>query len=427
MQAALRQPVLQKENVIMGRKKVLIVGGGASGMMAAIAAARSGADVTVLEQLNRVGKKLLATGNGRCNLTNVDINMNRYHSSHPEFPEKVLSRFGYKETIDFFEEIGIAHKVEELGKVFPCSDQASSVLDVMRWEMESLGVQEKVDCEVIAINPSKKGFTVVLKNNDQLSADAVILATGGKASPNLGSTGSGYILARKLGHNVTTIFPSLVQLNLNAPFLRALKGIKFIGSAAIYDGEACIRKEDGEILFTDYGISGPPIFQLSRSAGELLIRNRKPILVVDMFPELTETELKEVLGKRFGSRPLKSVEFSLVGLLNKKLIPTVLKEAGITDLSRPCGSISHEERAVLAAILKGWHFQVTGTQSWTQAQVTAGGVDVREINPDTMESRLVHGLYLCGELLDVDGDCGGFNLQWAWSSGYLAGTSAATL
>lgn len=396
-------------------------------MMAAIAAARSGAEVTVLEQLNRVGKKLLATGNGRCNLTNVEISTDRYHSSHPEFPEKVLSQFGYDEAIAFFEELGIAHKIEELGKVFPYSDQASSVLDVMRWEMENLRVEERVDSEAIAITPSKRGFTVVLKNNEQLSADTVILATGGKASPNLGSTGSGYILARKLGHSITTTFPSLVQLNLNAPFLRALKGIKFIGSAAIYDGEACIRSEEGEILFTDYGISGPPIFQLSRCAGELLIKNRKPTLIVDMFPELTVSQLREALGIRFGCRPSKSVEFSLVGLLNKKLIPTVLREAGITDLSRTCGSISHEERESIASLLKMWRFQVTGTQSWMQAQVTAGGVDVREVNPETMESRLVRGLYLCGELLDVDGDCGGFNLQWAWSSGYLAGISAATL
>lgn len=396
-------------------------------MMAAIAAARSGGEVTVLEQLNRVGKKLLATGNGRCNLTNVDISIDRYHSSHPEFLEKVLSQFGYNETIAFFEELGIAHKVEDLGKVFPYSDQASSVLDVMRWEMESLGVEERVDSEVISITPSKRGFMLVLKNNEQLSADSVILATGGKASPNLGSTGSGYILARKLGHSITTTFPSLVQLNLNAPFLRALKGIKFIGSAAIYDGETCLRREEGEILFTDYGISGPPIFQLSRSAGELLIKNRKPTLIVDMFPELTESKLREALGIRFGCRPSKSAEFSLVGLLNKKLIPTVLREAGITDLSRTCGSISHEERSSIARLIKNWRFQVAGTQSWMQAQVTAGGVDVSDVDPDTMESRLVRGLYLCGELLDVDGDCGGFNLQWAWSSGYLAGISAATL
>lgn len=412
---------------MMGGKKVLIVGGGASGMMAAIAAARSGVEVTVLEQLNRVGKKLLATGNGRCNLTNVDISIDRYHSSYPEFPKEALSQFGYDETIAFFEELGIAHKVEELGKVFPYSDQASSVLDVMRWEMESLGVKERVDCEVISINPLKKGFALVLKNNEQLSADAVILATGGKASPNLGSTGSGYILARKLGHSVTTTFPSLVQLNLNAPFLRALKGIKFIGSAAIYDGEDCLRRDEGEILFTDYGISGPPIFQLSRFAGELLIKNRRPALIVDMFPELTEAQIKEALGIRFGCRPSKSVEFSLVGMLNKRLIPTVLREAGITDLSRKCGSISQAERASLAALLKSWSFQVTGTQSWMQAQVTAGGVDVKEVNPKTMESRLIHGLYLCGELLDVDGDCGGFNLQWAWSSGHCAGVNAAAL
>jgi predicted Rossmann fold flavoprotein len=412
---------------MMAQKNICIIGGGASGMMAAIAAARSGAKVILLEQLNRVGKKLLATGNGRCNLTNVDPNIERYHSSHPEFPKDALSQFGYDETIAFFEELGIAHKVEELGKVFPYSDQASSVLDVIRWEMEKLGIEERVDCEVIAINPSKKGFSLVLKNDEQISADAVILATGGKANPNLGSTGSGYILARKLGHSITSTFPSLVQLNLNASFLRALKGIKFIGTAAIYDGEACLCRDDGEILFTDYGISGPPIFQLSRSAGELLIKNRKPTLMVDMFPKLTEGQLTEALGIRFICRPSKSAEFSLVGMLNKRLIPTVLREAGITDLSRTCGSISQAERASLAAILKGWSFQVTGTQSWGQAQVTAGGVDVTEVNPNTMESRLVPGLYLCGELLDVDGDCGGFNLQWAWSSGYCAGVNAAAL
>ncbi len=407
-------------------RDICIIGGGASGMMAAIAAARCGARVMILEQLNRVGKKLLATGNGRCNLTNVDININRYHSTHPEFVEKALSQFGYDETVAFFEELGISHKVEDLGKVFPYSDQASSVLDVLRWEMESLGIEEKVDCEVISIIPSKRAFTIALKNSEQLSADAVILATGGKASPNLGSTGSGYTFARKLGHSITATFPSLVQLNLNAPFLRALKGIKFIGSAAIYDGKELLRSDEGEILFTDYGISGPPIFQLSRSAGELLINSKKPRLEVDMFPDIEEHKLKEDLGIRFGYRPSKSVEFSLVGMLNKRLIPTVLREAGITDLSRPCSSISQSERAKLAAIMKSWSFQVTGTQSWGQAQATAGGVDVKDINPETMESRLVSGLYLCGELLDVDGDCGGFNLQWAWSSGYCAGINAAS-
>lgn len=410
---------------MMVGKKVCVVGGGASGMMAAIAAARCGAQVILLEQLGRVGKKLLATGNGRCNLTNVDISIMRYHGSHPEFAESALSRFDSKAAIEFFGELGIAHKVEDCGKVFPRSDQASSVLDVMRWEMESLGIQERVDCEVKSIIPLKGGFTIVLKNNEELRADRVVLATGGKASPNLGSTGSGFVLARKLGHNITETFPSLVQLNLSAHFLRALKGIKFIGSAAIYDGEDRIRCEEGELLFTDYGISGPPIFQLSRSAAQLLIKNRKPRIAVDMFPELEEAELCEALGIRFGYRPGKTAEFSLVGLLNKKLIPTVLREAGIADLSRPCGSMSYEERASLAALLKGWSFQVTGTQSWSQAQVTAGGVDVREVNPNTMESDLVPGLYFCGEMLDIDGDCGGFNLQWAWSSGYCAGINAA--
>jgi predicted Rossmann fold flavoprotein len=406
-------------------KKVIVIGGGASGIMAAIIAARNGANVIILERMNRVGKKILATGNGRCNLTNMYIDIQRFHGKNPNFAYAALSRFDVKQTIDFFESLGVACKEEEGGKVYPFSDQASSVLDVLRYELSTLGVEERCGSEVERILPNKNGFSVILKDGIKINGERVIIATGGKASPNLGSNGSGYSLAEALGHTIISPMPALVQLKLNASFLKALKGVKFIGEASIESGKKTLRKERGEILFTDYGISGPPILQLSRKANELLSDKSTPWIVIDMFPDLEENELYELLKARFENNPTKPLDFSFVGLLNKRLIPVVLKEAGIKSLQIPCKQVTNDEINNIIKILKYWKIEITGTQSWMSAQVTAGGINVKEVNPQTMESKLVKGLYFCGEVLDIDGDCGGFNLQWAWSSGYVAGIHSA--
>lgn len=406
-------------------KKVIVVGGGAAGMTAGIVARRNGCDVVILEQMNRVGKKILATGNGRCNLTNENIEISRYHGKNPKFAINALKQFDVEQTVQFFEYMGISCKVEDGGKIYPWSDQASSVLDVLRYEIERLGIEERVESGVKSIYPVKKGFKVLLRNGEELKGDRVILAAGGKAAPNLGSNGSGYGLVIPLGHKLVEPFPALVQLRLKASFLKALKGVKFIGRAAVGIDDKELRWEIGEILFTDYGISGPPIFQLSRKAGEELQAGRNPWIEVDMFPGYSQEELSEMLRTKFGYQPQKSLDFSFVGLLNKRLIPVILREAGIEDIKKQTQCINKNEFENIIKILKSWRFEVTGTNSWSDAQVTAGGIDVSDIDPGTMESRLVPGLYFAGEIMDIDGDCGGFNLQWAWSSGYVAGLNAS--
>lgn len=408
--------------------KIAIIGGGASGMMAAIVAARNGGQVTIYERMDRVGKKILATGNGRCNLTNVNLKWDRLkciHSGDTGLVGQILKEFPVDETIDFFEVLGIAHKIEEEGKVFPMSDQASSVLDVLRYELEKLGVETICDREIKKIIKNRDNFIMIDNNGGEHEADKIIMATGGKSSPKLGSNGSGYKLAEELGHTIIKPFPALVQLRLEAPFLKSIKGVKFNGSASInLDGDR-LRQEEGEILFTDYGISGPPILQLSRGAVKALEDGKNPVIEIDMFPNYTYEQLLDLINVRFSYQYDRPLDFSFIGLINKRLITIILRESKIHNLNRICCEVSNKEIGQITKLLKSWKFKVVGSQSWLHSQVTAGGVDLKDICPNTLESKIVPNLYFTGELLDVDGDCGGFNLQWAWSSGYIAGNCAS--
>ncbi|MFW5649354.1 MAG: NAD(P)/FAD-dependent oxidoreductase [Candidatus Alkaliphilus sp. MAG34] len=410
------------------KNKIAIIGGGASGMIAAIVASRNGAEVTIYERMNRVGRKILATGNGRCNLTNINLKWNDLqcvHGSDAEFAGCILKQFKVKETINFFETLGITPKIEEDGKVFPMSGQASSVLDVLRYELEKLGVEVICDTEIRKINNPEDKFIIVDNNGTEYTADKVIIATGGRSSPNLGSNGSGYKLAGQLGHGIIKPFPALVQLRLRAPFLKAIKGVKFDGVVSLNVDGNVFGEEKGEILFTDYGISGPPILQLSRKAVKALENNQQPIIKIDMFPDYDYKELLDLIGLRFSYQYDRPLDFSFIGLINKRLIRVVLKESDIYDINRTCSQVSNKEIEQITGLLKGWEFEVIGSQSWMHSQVTAGGVDSKDICPNTLESKIVPNIYFAGELLDVDGDCGGFNLQWAWSSGYVAGTCAS--
>lgn len=406
-------------------KEVAVIGGGASGLVAAITAARCGAQVYILERMNRVGKKILATGNGRCNLTNIYIDVNRYHGKNPKFFYGAYSQFDVDKTIEFFKELGIMCRIEEEGKVYPYSLQASSVLDVLRYEVEKLNIKEICDAEVKQIKVVKKGFEILIKDGRVFNAQKVIIATGGKASPNLGSNGSGYDIATDLGHKIIEPYPALVQLRLNAPFLKAIKGVKFDGEASIEVDNKVIKREKGEILYTDYGISGPPILQLSRVAVEYLGKSKRPFIVVDMFPEFELEILEDIIKKRIEKSQEKPLDFSFVGFLNKKIIPIILKQSGIKDIHIRCKDLKYDNIKSIVKMLKEMKLEVIGTQSWSEAQVTAGGIDVSQVNPKTLESKIVPNVYFSGEVLDIDGDCGGFNLQWAWSSGYVAGYNAA--
>jgi hypothetical protein len=343
--------------------------------------------------------------------------------------------FGLDETLRFFGEIGIAAREEEGGKIFPRSGQASSVLDVLRHELARAGVATRCDADVKRLGRRHGSWEVALPG-ETLRCGAVVLASGGRASPQLGSNGSGYALVQSLGHPLVEPFPALTRIRVASPFLKHLKGVKVEGKAALsasvpdrHRGGRPLRDlgdpAAGEILFTETGLSGPPILDLSRRAGERAQRGERTTLRLDLCPEISERELAEVLRQRCAGRGDASAEFALVGFLHKRLIAPVLKVAGIADPTGPAASLAAPEIAAVASALKGWCFEVTGTDSWADAQVTAGGLDVAAVHSQTLESRLAPGLFLAGEVLDVDGDCGGFNLQWAWSSGHVAGAAAA--
>jgi hypothetical protein len=406
-------------------KNVTVIGGGSSGMMAAISAARNGAAVTLLEGRDRIGKKLLATGNGRCNLTHVDCAARRFHGNDPGFSGAVLSLFPAEAAIAFFEQLGISCRVEGEGRVYPHSGQASAVLDVLRWELARLRVDVRTGHAVRQVERRGHSFALKLAAGGELESARLVLAAGGMAGPQYGSDGSGLRLAAALGHRLVDPVAALVPLRLRADFLRGLKGVRFEGRGEIRCNDEALRAEAGEFLFTDNGISGLPVLQLSRAAAIALKQGREPRIVLDLFPEMDSDGLAAALEDRFRGQAHKTPADGLVGLLNKRLIPVLLSAAGIDGRALPGSRPAAADAAALARLLKRWSLEVSGTMPWPEAQVTAGGVDCRDVQAASLESRLVPGLHFCGEILDVDGDCGGFNLQWAWSSGWVAGRHAA--
>jgi predicted Rossmann fold flavoprotein len=413
------------ESSMSPKRRVIVIGGGSSGLMAAITAAGNGAEVVLLERNERVGKKLLATGNGRCNLTNIHCRTEDFHGADRPWIAIVLEHFPLEKTLHFFESLGIACRSEEGGKVFPWSFQASAVLDVLRFEAQRLGIEIRPKTEAQAIIPQKNGFIVEVSDGRQFAGERVIMACGGRAGSQFGSDGRAYRLAMALGHKLIEPFPAIVPLCLRGDFFKRLQGVKVLGRAAIGYGEDILRQEDGEILFTAYGLSGPPVLQLSRAAGQILQSHKQPWLRLDLFPEKQPEELETFLAERLRDQAHKSFELALVGWLHKRLIPVLMQQAGIADRMQLCAQVNSDEQKKLVILLKNWTMEIIGTQPWPMAQVTAGGIAVNDVNPASLESRIVPGLYFCGEILDVDGDCGGFNLQWAWSSGYVAGSSAA--
>lgn len=402
---------------------ILIIGGGASGMMAAIAAKRRcpSLSVAILERQSRVGKKILTTGNGRCNLTNASISIDRYHGENPRFAMGPLSAVDKDTTLDIFMSMGIIPKYEG-DKVFPNSLQASSVVDVMRQELASLGVAEICDTMCTSVKGQKDSFAILCDGGKRFNCRRVIVCAGGCAAPKLGTDGNGYNLLKNLGHKVTRLYPSLVQVKCDPSLVVPMKGVKLDAVVrAIVDGKLC-GEEFGELLFTDYGLSGPCIFQLSRIASVNVGCGNKVEFAVDIMPDMTEDELYCHLCMRNKNVP---VEDFLTGAVNKLIARMLLKKCGVAKFNTTAEVISDTMLKSLAKTMKNWVFPITGTNSWQQAQVTAGGVVTDDFNPATMESYKVKGLYCAGEILDIDGDCGGFNLQWAWSGGYVAGESCA--
>ncbi len=408
----------------MNEFDVLVVGGGASGLAAAISSARKGAKTAILERLPRVGKKILVTGNGRCNLSNASLKKKKYHGTDPAFIGYVFSQFNGAQILEFFEELGILTKEEENGRIFPRCDQAGAVLDVLRYECKRLEVEEFCSQEVKEIQKLENSFMVRMLSGEEFHSKKVIITTSGKASPQFGSDGSGFALAKKLGHTIIEPYPSLVQIKLNDEYVKHYKGIRIDARISLYANESLVDTQEGEVLFADYGISGIPILQMSRYMNHPEIKNTIMKLHIDLFPEIQFHDMKKMLTERFQKMSFKSIEDALIGLVNKKFILPALTLANIKR-EKLCSELNNAELDRLVYQFKDRRFLVSGTLSWRDAQVTAGGIATKDVNDKTLESKLIPGLYFAGEVLDIHGDSGGYNLAWAWASGYVAGMYAA--
>lgn len=409
------------------KMKIGVIGGGAAGMMAAITAAREGAKVTVLESGERVGKKILATGNGKCNLSNLNLDVSDYYGAEPEWIETALSHFDVEETIRFFRGIGLMLK-EKNGYLYPLSEQAASVLDVLRTELRESGVEVLTECKVNAVSKTDENTFLVCAGERNFVFDRVILACGSKAAPKTGSDGSGYKLARKLGHELIPTVPALVQLRCQEGYLKEVAGVRTDARITVCGHAGEIITERGELQLTDYGISGIPVFQLSRKVNYLLRdmgKNGEVKVSVDLLPDMDEESFVQFIMVRKLLQTERTVEEFFTGMLNKKLMLLFIKLAGLKR-ELPVSEVSDEKLEAVFALCKDWQLTVVGSNPYDNAQVCAGGVDTTQVGSN-MESKLVPGIYFAGEILDVDGRCGGYNLQWAWCSGYLAGKNAAKM
>lgn len=400
-------------------KRILVLGGGAAGIAAAIAAketAGDSADVVLVEQFPRVGKKLLATGNGRCNLDNEDIAPDKYFTANPGQLARMLSAMG--DPLQWFRDHGLVTRTDEAGRVYPWSQQASDVLNLLLLHMEKLGVRVKMDSKVKAVTKKGATYTALLDGGTKLFGNAVVLAMGGKAGPQFGTDGFALSLAEELGLKTEESYPCLVPLATKKQEIAGLSGIRVKAKATLCDGSEQISAEDGEIQFTAYGLSGIAIMQLSG----FLPRLYRPEISLDLFPHIDEVELLSLLQNRLGILGETTPEQYLTGLLNSRVGQAVWKAAGLSE-----EKVSPEELVSLAKTLKNWRFTGLRATDYQSAQTTGGGVCLSAVSPETFEVRGMPGLYLVGESLDVAGMCGGFNLHWAFGSGIAAGKAAGAI
>jgi len=399
----------------------IVIGGGASGMMAAITAAKNGLNTGIIEHSDRVGKKILQTGNGKCNITNISLQKDCYLNEDKDFVMDIIDLFNVSDTINFFKSLGIYPKNKN-GYIYPNSEQASSVLDVLRFELEHQKVSINTDIDIINIGKKDDSFKINTTKG-QFSCKKLIIATGSNAAPKSGSDGSGYKLAKALGHTIIKPLPALVQLKSDLPLCKMMSGVRSEGTVQLLVDEKIVASDTGEIQYTDYGISGIPVFQISRFAVRAVDSNLKTEVVIDMLPLIEESDLVDMLKSRIADDGYKTLEQFLNGLLNKKLVAAVLKRANLNLNDIAENKVNLLEKIV--SIIKAFVVPINGFNSFENAQVCSGGVTTSEINSETMESKLVSNLYFAGEVVDVDGICGGYNLQWAWSSGYVSGLEAS--
>lgn len=389
----------------MNQKRVIVIGGGAAGLISSIMSARGGAKVTLLEHNEKPGKKIAATGNGKCNLTNQKMSVDAFRGNNTQIVAEVLEHFSMEDTVDFFQELGIFF-IDKNGYLYPRSGQASSVTDVLCMEAHNLGVKIKTNEHVTAI-AKEAGEWSVKTETWHYESDAVILATGSKASNISGADGSGYELAQTLGHRMIKPLPALTALKGKGKAFSGWSGVRIEGKVVLSINGIAQCSEIGELQLTEYGISGIPIFQISRYAIRALEEKKQVSVMLDFLPEMSKEDFHAYLETRRKHCPYKNERELLIGLFPEKLIKILCSKPDL-------------ERSV-----KMFELEIQSGMPFEQAQVCSGGVDVDEINFETMESNIHSGLYFAGELLDIDGICGGYNLQWAWSSGAVAGIHAA--
>ena len=417
----------------MERKRtVAVIGGGAAGMMAAIEAARAGAIVTLIEKNAQLGKKLATTGNGRCNYTNLDMGDRiggKFRGFHPEFAVEALDVLPPEAVLDWFREIGVEPRFRG-SYVYPNSDQASAVVDALREELHRLSVKVHYNAEVKSVQRVDDAYFLIQCTDAVVKADRVILAAGSKAAPKTGSNGDGYFIARKLGHSIVPYVPALCGIRCAGDAFKALAGIRTEAALELVVDGHCVDREAGELQLVDYGISGIPVFQLSRYAAYALQEGKKAAVYINFLPGFTEEaedpkdralQLYRQRQERLVGRKMESF---FTGLLHQKLGQLLLRMANVRP-EIPVAELSEKQLRSLASLSVRFKAECVEMNGFQQAQVVAGGVDTSEVDPRTMASRLVPGLYFAGEVLDIDGICGGYNLQWAWASGFVAGRHAA--
>lgn len=388
--------------------------------------------IALIDQNPRLGKKLLLTGNGRCNLTNRSISKDAYHGHDDRFVTFALREYDNEYVRDFFEKLGLFTFYDDSGKAYPRSLHASSVLDCMRYALDESDVSVFSSKRIKSIEREDPGFVLSDPDGPFLIAKHVVISCGGAASPFTGSDGSGYVILEKLGHSVIKPIPGIIQLKTETEFTKPLSGIKINGTASLSVNDIVVRTEYGEILFTDYGLSGPPILQLSGLVSRAIHcfrddnENRAEVCI-DFMSESSVPEVEDMLRKRKESFPKRKLEQMLVGVFHNRVAVRLVKTAIDKNLNTPLSELDNDEIARIARQIKSTVIRVTGTMPLTNAQITIGGVSTEEFDAYSMQSKLCEGLFACGEILDIDGDCGGYNLQWAWSSAFLAARTISDL
>ena len=403
-------------------REVIIIGAGASGLVTAIVSAHRGKKVLILEKNNKVGKKVLATGNGKCNITNQRPTLERFHSSNPHFIKEVFEGYGYQSIKQFFKSIGLELIEAKEGKVFPMSLQASSVVELLVAECEQLGIE--IHCEVEVEQIKRVGELYEIKHNRGVEkTKALVIATGHLSAPQLGGVDSGVDFAKRLGHSIIKPFPTLVQLTSPIKRLERMAGVKVESRVTLTTNKGRVVQRQGDVLFTSYGISGLAILDISRFVMVELLKQKSIMLTIDLVPKMSQEQLFALMRKSLVKKSSKPLTIWLQGFINKKLILPILEPLELQNQTVGYLYLNRKKLESIVYKIKNFEFEVNGSRGYRGAEVVAGGVDTKEVNPQTMESKKHKGLYFTGEVLDVDGDRGGFNLHFAWVCGLIAGGS----